>query len=85
MKKRDSTFPVPGPEKGSFESWIDPRCRYGFVDFLPFNKSHSDDHGQFQLKGFTHMYYPQKFEWNRAFDGIFFIRDMYPCNSGEQQ
>lgn len=72
-------FKVPDPKRSSFESWIPDSVRYGFVDFLPFNKSHPNYQKDFQLKGFTHMYYPEKFVWNRAFDGIFYIKEMYPC------
>lgn len=78
------TFQIPDPWKGSFESWIDTSYRYGFVNFIPFNKKNPDDHSIFQLKGFYHMYYPKKFDWNRAFDGIFYIRDMYPCKENSR-
>ena len=69
------------PIKGSLESWIDDTCRYGFIDFKSFNKSHPLDDIRFQLKGFGHFYYPKKLNWNMAFDGIFYIRDMYQCQA----
>src|SRR5699024_7485829 len=58
--------------KNSFEGWIDTSYSYGFIDFVPFNISHPNYHKRFQLKGFTHMYYPKEFAWNKAFDGIFY-------------
>jgi hypothetical protein len=79
------TFNVPSPLKGSFESWTDTSYQYGFVDFRQFNKSHPNDKSRFQLKAFMHMYYPRKFDWNKAFDGIFYIRDMYSCNRDKRR
>ncbi len=74
------TFKISPPKRNSFESWIPDSVQYGFVDFLLFNKHHPNYNKGFQLKGFTHMYYPRNFAWNRAFDGIFYIKEMYPCN-----
>lgn len=73
------TFDVPAPVKSSLESWISPEYQFAFIDFQSFNSKNTSNNTDFHLKGLTHMYYPKKFSWNKAFDGLFFIRTMYPC------
>lgn len=63
-----------------FESWIDEKYEYAFVDFKRFRKIHPDFNEYFILKGQGHNNYPAV--WTTIFDGVFYIRDMAPCSEG---
>jgi erythromycin esterase len=71
------------PRKESLEYWIDPRLEYAFVDFQPFNRQHPDDRTSYYLRGgvlFAHGRAScHKAQWNRVYDGVFYIKTMYPC------
>ena len=69
-------FKLLPPKSNGFETWIDPNYKYAFVDFDAYNRSSTADE-YFFSKAMNHMSYLGK--WNRLFDGLFFIRDMYPC------
>lgn len=70
-------FKLYPPKANSFETWIDKSYPYAFVDFEDYNQSTSGDDEYFFSKALGHLSYLGK--WNRLFDGLFFIRDMYPC------
>ncbi len=63
--------------KNSFEGWLNPLYKYAFVDFSRFNQLYPGADEDFFMSGFGHGNMPGK--WNHVFDGMFFIRDMYPC------
>ncbi|MDX5421846.1 MAG: erythromycin esterase family protein, partial [Hymenobacteraceae bacterium] len=69
---------VPRPLKQGFETWIDKRVAYGFVDFKPFRLLYPQYDKMFMMK-------PRQFNmtgnWTSVFDGIFYIRDMMPCET----
>lgn len=69
---------VPRPLKQGFETWIDERIAYGFVDFKPFRLLYPRYNKMFMMK-------PRQFNmtgnWTSVFDGIFYIRDMVPCET----
>jgi len=69
---------VPKPLKQGFETWIDEGIAYGFVDFKPFRMLYPQYNKMFMMK-------PRQFNmtgnWTSVFDGIFYIRDMQPCES----
>jgi erythromycin esterase-like protein len=71
-------YTIPTPSPNTFESWIDTSFQYAFIDFRTFNKQYPNADNPFYLKGFLH--YPEKENWTKVFDGIFYIKDMYPCN-----
>lgn len=50
---------------------------YAFLDFKASNNNVFNQLKPFLMKGFSHTY--SKERWNRAFDGIFYIENMYPC------
>ena len=50
---------------------------YGFVDFKAYNAAHPDDQEPFYCTGYGHR--DIKAIWNRVFDGIIYIKEMYPC------
>ena len=69
---------VKKPKPNSFENWIDKSSNFAFVDFTKFNRENKDSNPKFIMKGHHHNF-NQKANWNRIFDGVFFVRDMYPC------
>ncbi|MEJ5995962.1 erythromycin esterase family protein [Pedobacter sp. Du54] len=71
-------FTVQKPLKNSFEEWVGEKIEYGFVDFKKFNTQKSNIMSNFYMKGIGHA--TSSGVWNQVFDGIFYIRDMYPCN-----
>ncbi|MFL5740981.1 MAG: erythromycin esterase family protein, partial [Flavisolibacter sp.] len=74
----EPTYKVASPKAKSFENWIDKSAAYAFVDFKAYNEMHPNSNEQFYLKGIGH--YNKNLPWNHLFDGIFFIRQVYPCN-----
>jgi len=73
-------YPIKSPEKESFEHYFPEGVAYAFVDFKKFEKQYPDQHPYFNMKGIGHSLYNAK--WTQCFDGIFYIRDMYPCDPG---
>jgi hypothetical protein len=67
------------PRTNGFERWIDPSSAFSFVDFRKYNQQMADPYAeQFQMSGYGHL--SSEAPWNKLFDGIFFIREMYSCN-----
>lgn len=76
------TFTVDNPDKNGLETWIDNSAEYAFIDFKKFNSLNPQFTTEFEMKSCVsdnnvHKSYPA--QWNKIFDGIFFIRHMYPC------
>lgn len=82
------TFPakiykIEKPKPNSFENWVNKDFQYAFLDFTQFNAANPGTTQVFNMSGSTlgnnryHTNYPA--EWNKVFDGVFYIRDMYPC------
>ncbi len=76
------TFPVDAPDKNGFETWIDNSLNYAFIDYKRFNSLYPQFETEFEMKSCVsdnnvHKSYPG--QWNKIFDGIFFIRHMYSC------
>lgn len=77
-----TAFRIDKPENNGFENWIDKTVNYAFVDFRPFNIQQPGFNDEFPLKSSVSAQGVHKSHdalWNRMFDGIFFIRHMYPC------
>lgn len=68
------TFKIRKPKSDGFENWINKNIDYAFVDF----KKYSGDSEQFYLKGLGHNTFFKQ-DWTKIFDGIFYIKEMYPC------
>lgn len=70
-------------EKNSFENWINNQYKYAFVDFKKYNSANSNNHDNFFMSGAIKIPYHknQKAQWNYIFDGVFYIREMYPCQN----
>jgi erythromycin esterase len=73
------------PARKSLENWIPSDYDFAFVDFLPYNQQNPGKAPAFSLKGsivnsgnhhqsFVHY-------WTKIFDGVFFIRNMYGCET----
>jgi len=71
-------FKVPDPKKNSIETWMagnDPA--YAFVDLRTFRSANPEDKTTFFMKGKFHT--NAEAIWTDVFDGVFYIRDMYPA------
>lgn len=68
---------VKKPIKNGFETWIDEKYKYAFVDFKAFREANPTSKEYFNLKGQSHR--SSQGIWTDVFDGIFYIRDMEPC------
>lgn len=81
------TFKLSKPEKNSFENWIDKTYKYSFTDFRKYNSANKISTENFYLSGGIKVPYHKshKAQWNHIFDGIFFIRQMYPCKRNIMQ
>lgn len=76
-------FTVDEPNKNGLERWINNSTDYAFIDFKTFNSQYPNFETEFEIKSCVsdnnvHKSYPA--QWNRIFDGLFFIRNMYACN-----
>lgn len=65
------------PRGKGFETWLNEKDEYAFVDFEKFNSQNSTADEYFYMKALGHINYLAK--WNHVFDEVFFIRNMYPC------
>ena len=70
-------YPIKAPDNSSVETWINPEYQYAFIDYTRFNRQHPGSIAPFHQRGW--IYYSSKKEWNKIYDGIFFIRTMEPC------
>lgn len=76
------TYNLPKLNKNSFERWVNPEYEYAFTDFKTYNTKNPTANEDFFMSGSVKgncLHTHHKAQWNRIFDGIFFIRDMYPC------
>lgn len=74
----DKKFHVQQATVRDFEGWFPEYVRYGFVDFSTFNLEQPAFSTPFGMKGIAHSY--NLALWNKVFDGVFYVRDMYPCD-----
>lgn len=72
------TYNVVPPVRNSFETWIHNDIQYGFVDFKKFRDLNPKSKEYFNMKGKYHSY--NEAVWTQVFDGVFYIRDMFPCD-----
>ncbi len=68
------------PRKNSFEVWLnDLGYRFAFVDFKEYNRLYPDAKDVFFMSALGHFNTDGK--WNKIYDGMFYIRDMYRCKN----
>jgi len=75
-------YKVDKPKENSFENWIPASLPYAFVDFTPYNAQYPNMKDNFYMSGAIkgNWYHKSdKAQWNRVFDGVFYIRTMYSC------
>jgi erythromycin esterase-like protein len=80
-------YEVTKPERNSLENWVASKYDFAFVDFKQFNLLHPDENENFNMSGATkgNLYHKNaKAQWNKVFDGVFFIRHMYPCEPAKE-
>lgn len=70
-------YTVAKPNRNGFENWIKKSVDYSFVDFNGYNKNQPENSQLFYLKGSGHRNAQQP--WTKIYNGVFFIREMYPC------
>jgi erythromycin esterase len=74
-------FPIEPPNKNGLENWIPEPTVYGFIDFKNYNNNFGNPKTPFLMKApmhFTIQRNVAEIPWNLVYDGIFFIREMYP-------
>lgn len=74
----EKKFRITKPKNASLETWVNPSFKYAFIDFAEFNKLFPNSNVTFEMRKWNYM--SSKNEWNKIFDGVFYIREMYPCN-----
>ena len=72
-------YGISKPERFSFENWISRKINYGFVDLKKYNESNTNSREHFYMKSLRHENYWT--DWTNGFDGIFYIKEMQPCDS----
>ncbi len=73
--KNQNIYTIKPPSVESIEHFIYKKgFQYAFLNFKPVQ----NQLGQFEMKGVSH--YEIKAMWTNVFDGIFYVRDMYPCD-----
>jgi len=73
-----STFTIREPKNNSVETWIARTYKYAFMDFKAYNKIFPNSSKPFYMKALNHKTF-FKANWTKAFDGVFYIKEMYPC------
>ena len=71
------TYKVRSAGKDGFEHWMPSALDYGFVDLKAFRAAHPEDREAFTMTGFGHR--QVRAIWSRVFDGVLYIKEMYPC------
>ena len=70
-------YTLTAPHSNSFERWMNKDVPYAFIDFKKYNEKNSPADEYFYMTAFDHNNIEAK--WNHVFDGVVYIRDMYPC------
>lgn len=69
------------PNENGLENWIPNDIAFGFLNLKDYNKNFDNSKKPFLMKAPGHFTIPNKaaqIPWNLVYDGIFFIREMYP-------
>lgn len=74
-------YAVETPSKNSFENWINESYSFAFTDFKKFNILNSFRETEFKMNGSVVEVLHKKYTaaWTSIFDGVFYIKNMYPC------
>lgn len=72
-------YTISSPAKNSLEqSFAEKQFQYAFADFKTFNLLHPDFRDNFFMK-WIH-WQNEKADWTKVFDGVFYIKEMFPCD-----
>jgi erythromycin esterase-like protein len=80
-------YSIDKPGRNSLERWIGADLPFAFVDFREYNRLHPDTHERFSMAGSVKgngRHTESEAEWNRVFDGVFYIRNMHACTLNRQ-
>jgi len=69
-------FTVEKPNSNGFENWMPEQTNFAFIDFKKYNLENPNLNEYFEMKAKSHLSHAAI--WTNVFDGIFYIRDMYP-------
>ncbi len=71
-------YNVSKPSADSFEQYVyQKNCDFAFINFKDIPDTSPEKKSSFKLKAIHHL--EMKGEWMNIFDGIFYIKEMYPC------
>jgi hypothetical protein len=75
------TYKLKKPKANSFENWLNPTYDFAFVDFKKYNAENTREQHAFYMSGAIKVPYhsSQQGIWNKIYDGVFYIKKMYPC------
>ncbi|MDB5284030.1 MAG: Erythromycin esterase-like protein [Bacteroidota bacterium] len=67
-------YVIAKPKGECFENWVNSKgMNYGFINFRNYKGN-----DVFKMQGTYH--WEVKAHWNNIFDGVFYIKDMHPCD-----
>ncbi|MBO9199403.1 MULTISPECIES: erythromycin esterase family protein [Niastella] len=70
------------PKPNSVENWINKDYQFAFLNFSDYNRITNQKPETFYMSGATKgsaYHKSQLAEWSNIYDGVFYIKDMYPC------
>ena len=71
-------YTVDRPNRNGFETWMPENTSLAFVDFKKYRLENPSSKEYFEMKGKSHQ--SSSAIWTNVFDGVFYIRDMYPTD-----
>ena len=81
LRMDNKTYKIAKPAKNGFENWIPGNFNFSFIDFKSYNYFHPASAEEFNMKAsLTGNHHSLSAQWTYVFDGIFYIKDMYPCS-----
>lgn len=76
---------IPPPKKNSVESWMNKEYSYAFLNFRDYNARNNGKAETFYMSGAVMGgaadHRNELAEWSNVYDGMFYIKDMYPCKA----
>jgi erythromycin esterase len=78
----EKPYKISKPDPNSVENWMNKNYRFAFLDFSDYNRINNQKQESFYMSGATkgnRYHKSQQAEWTQIYNGIFYIRDMYPC------
>ncbi|MEE1944269.1 erythromycin esterase family protein [Pedobacter sp. KR3-3] len=78
---KESKYAIQAPKATGFETWIPDDTKFAFVDFKKFREKYPNQSTYFFMKGIGHS--NAYALWTNIYDGVFYIRDMYPSEKME--